>query len=353
MGIMTGNAIAPLRRISRRIAAIQSKFRYFSSADSSSQSLVNSLSALLNEGGSIVHGDNVDLTRYNTDWTRQYCGNSSIVVKPKTTSEVSHILRFCYKNNIPVVPQSGNTGLVGGSVPSGNDEIVMSMEKMNSILSFDPINGIITCESGLVLQDMQSFLEDNDHCSPLDLGAKGTCMIGGNISTNAGGQHFYRYGSMHANVLGLEVVLANESGAILNLMNKNRKDNTGYDLKHLFIGAEGTLGIITKAVLSCPRKAKARNVALLACESFEDVQLTLEYAKNHLGEILSAFEMMDENILNALSKSEKKVPIVRGDGQNYPFLLLIETQGKPCNLINLLLIRKLKLMCTLRFYNRT
>lgn len=150
-------------------------------------------------------------------------------------------------------------------------------------------------------------------------------MIGGNISTNAGGSYFYRYGSIHANIIGLEVVLAN--GTILDLMNVNRKDNTGYDLKHLFVGAEGTLGVITKVAISCPPLPKAKNTAFLACDTFKSVERTLQLAKQELGETLGAFEFMDKDVLDEVGK-QKPIPINKGSSDdNYQFCVLVETLG--------------------------
>ena len=173
-------------------------------------------------------------------------------MKPHSTNEISKIVKYCNDERIGIVPQGGNTGLVGGSVPTYSNEknnnhgsqIILSTENLNQIHHFDAHNGILICDAGCILQDLQTYLETqqpNPHMFPLDIGSKGTCRIGGNVSTNAGGQYYYRHGSLHATVLGLEVVTP--SGMILDLMNTNRKDNTGYDLKHLFIGAEGTLGM--------------------------------------------------------------------------------------------------------------
>jgi len=163
-------------------------------------------------------------------------------VRPQSTSEVSRILKYCNSRMIGVVPQGGNTGLTGGSVPL-ECEVVLSLENLRDIHSLDPTTGILTCDTGCILQNLLDFAAARDHLVPVDLGAKGTCQIGGNISTNAGGSFYFRYGSLHANIVGLEVVLAN--GDILNMgcTPANLKDNTGYDMKHLFIGAEGTLGV--------------------------------------------------------------------------------------------------------------
>jgi FAD/FMN-containing dehydrogenase len=163
-------------------------------------------------------------------------------VLPQSTQEVSSVLEYCNSRKLGVVPQGGNTGLVGGSVPI-NTEVVLSLEKMNDIHKIDPMTGILLCDAGCILQNLQDYAAEHDHLFPVDLGSKGTCQIGGNISTNAGGSFYYRYGSFNANVMGLEVVLAN--GDILNLGCDPAllKDNTGYNLKNLFLGAEGTLGV--------------------------------------------------------------------------------------------------------------
>jgi len=282
------------------------------------------LSAILNNReGAIINNADI-LEKYNSDWNGIWKGKSQYVVRPKTTEEVSSIMEYCNKEKIGVVPQAGNTGVVGGSVPV-SDELILSIEGLNEISSFDEDNGILTCGAGCILQTLQEKVESSwNHLVPIDLGSKGACMIGGNLSTNAGGQYLYRFGSIHANIIGLEVVLP--TGKILDLMSSNRKDNTGYDLKHLFIGAEGTLGIITKVGLSCPPLPKARNAAFLACETFEDVLQTLSCAKDELGEVLSAFEFMDEEVLNIVA-TEKTIPLTRGDGKNYRFCVLVETQG--------------------------
>jgi len=223
-----------------------------------------------------------------------------------------------------VVPQGGNTGLVGGSVPIA-DEIILSTKQMNRIEGFVG-DGILQCESGCILQELQDYAAERSLLVPVDLGAKGSCCIGGNVSTNAGGQYYYRYGSLHANVVGLEVVLP--SGEVLNLLSTNLKDNTGYDLKHLFIGAEGTLGVVTRVTICCPRMPSARNAVFLGCTTFQDVQKTLLLAKDCLGEILAAFEFMDEGVLDLVRK-KKRIPVTRDDTghHNYPYCVLLETHG--------------------------
>jgi D-2-hydroxyglutarate dehydrogenase len=214
--------------------------------------------------------DEERLSVANTDWLRKYIGTSQLLLLPKNTDEVSKILSYCNSRQLAVVPQGGNTGLVGGSVPV-YDEVVISLANMDKIISLDKVNGILTCEAGCVLENLNSFLENEGFIMPLDLGAKGSCQIGGNVSTNAGGLRFVRYGSLHGNVLGLEVVLAN--GTVLDMLATLRKDNTGYDLKHLFIGSEGSLGIVTKVSILTPAKLPSVNVAFLACNDYLSCQV--------------------------------------------------------------------------------
>nr|XP_028586784.1 D-2-hydroxyglutarate dehydrogenase, mitochondrial isoform X2 [Podarcis muralis] len=201
-----------------------------------------------------------ELKLFNVDWLKSVRGCSKILLKPRTTAEVSEILRYCHERNLAVNPQGGNTGLVGGSVPVF-DEIILSTALMNQIISFDDVSGILVCQAGCILENLNQYLEQLDFIMPLDLGAKGSCHIGGNVATNAGGLRLLRYGSLRGTVLGLEVVLAD--GSLLNCLASLRKDNTGYDLKQLFIGSEGTLGVITAVSILCPRKPKAVNLAFL------------------------------------------------------------------------------------------
>jgi len=267
--------------------------------------------------------DEAQLQQYNMDWTKKYKGNSKLVVRPKTTEEVSAILRYCNERKLAVVPQGGNTGLVGGSQPVF-DEIVVSFARMNKILSFDESYGILTCEAGCILQDLHSYLNERGYLMPLDLGAKGSCQIGGNLATNAGGIHFIKYNSLHANCMGLQVVVAN--GTILDNMGNLRKDNTGYDLKHLFIGAEGTLGAITRCGILCPPLPKYRHLALVSCRSFSDVVQILRLAKRELSDILQAVEFMDENSMHTtITQLGFKYPFE--SKKMYPFYCLVEVAG--------------------------
>ena len=262
-----------------------------------------------------------DLEPYNNDWMRKYRGHTKLVLKPSSTKDVSMVLKYCNENALAVVPQGGNSGLVGGSVPVF-DEIVVNMSRMNQVRSFNDVSGTLVADAGCILENVDLFLEGKDHIFPLDLGAKGSCQIGGNVATNAGGLRLLKYGSLHGNVLGIEAVMPD--GTIMDDLSLLRKNNTGYDLKQLFIGGEGTIGIITAVSILCPQRPKFRNVAYFGFESFEKVAQAFRAAKSQLSEILSAFELMDEYSQDLVQKvTQKKRPL-----QNqYPFYCLIETSG--------------------------
>jgi FAD/FMN-containing dehydrogenase len=280
---------------------------------------------LLGADSALVDGVNQDaqgdIEPFNEDWMHKYRGQCRLVLKPASTEDVSKILKYCNDNLLAVVPQGGNTGLVGGSVPVF-DEIVINMSRMNQIHSFDEVSGSLVVDAGCILEVADQFLAGKGYIFPLDLGAKGSCHIGGNVSTNAGGLRLLRYGSLHGTVLGVEAVLPD--GTIMNDLCTLRKNNTGYDLKQLFIGAEGTIGIITKIAIHCPQRSSAVNVAFFGLESYEKAQLAFREAKTQLSEILSAFELMDAD-------SQRFVHTVKGDRKplegEHPFYCLIETSG--------------------------
>uniref|UniRef100_A0A7S4NJF4 FAD-binding PCMH-type domain-containing protein n=1 Tax=Paramoeba aestuarina TaxID=180227 RepID=A0A7S4NJF4_9EUKA len=277
-----------------------------------------------NKGGVLTEED--DIQPFCKDWMGQYGGNKNVVLKPNSTEQVSSLLRYCSEQKIAVVPQGGNTGLVGGSVPLHNHEVILSLSRCNKIQSFDSTSGVVTCGSGVVLEDLDTYLADYGYRVPLDLGAKGTCQIGGNISTNAGGLRLLRYGSLHGTVLGAEVVTGD--GRVLDMRNSMRKNNTGYGLHHMFIGAEGTLGVITNISLLATRRLASEQVMFLAVPSFVSAVSVLRQAKEELGEILSAFEFLDQKSLDLVLEffPDYRYPLSINDN-NDNFYVLIETQG--------------------------
>ena len=278
----------------------------------------DSLSRIV-EGNIVTERD--DLLAYNTDWMRRCNAESKLVLKPNSTEQVSQILSHCNNERIAVVPQGGNTGLVGGGVPIDPNEVILSLSRMNKVIGFDPSLGVLTCEAGCVLENLDRYLENLGHCVPLDLGAKGSCQIGGNVSTNAGGLRLLRYGSLRGNVLGIEAVLAD--GSTVDCMSSLRKDNTGYDIKQLFIGSEGTLGVVTKVALLAPIKPAYTNVAMFSCGSYGELLKALSLAKSRLSEIVSALEFIDQEAMLVMERyMALSCPITQSR-----FFFFIETSG--------------------------
>ena len=254
--------------------------------------------------GDIVGAANVlsapeDTRPYFTDWRRQYTGSADCVVRPASTEEVARVVELCAEQRVAIVPQGGNTGLSGGSVPTGGTrEIVLALGRMNRIRELDRLNDTITVEAGCVLANVQRAADEAGRLFALSLAAEGSCQIGGNLSTNAGGVNVLRYGTAREQVLGLEVVLPD--GRVWNGLRGLRKDNTGYDLKQLFLGAEGTLGIITAAVLRLHPKPSASATAWIALESAAAAMELLAFLHERLGERLSAFELLARNCVEAV-----------------------------------------------------
>lgn len=228
---------------------------------------------------------------YEKEWRERFRGRARVVVRPASTEEVARVVRVCAEMGVGVVPQGGNTGLCEGAVPdlSGN-EVVLSLARMNRLRHIDPVNFTMTVEAGMVLQTIQERADEAGCFFPLSLGAQGSCQIGGNISTNAGGVGVLRYGSARALVLGLEVVLAD--GTVWDGLKSLGKDNTGYDLKQFFIGAEGTLGVITAAVLKMFPKPQDVQTAFCGLPDLESALPLLARARAWSGDQITAFELM-------------------------------------------------------------
>ncbi|HEY1944886.1 MAG TPA: FAD-binding oxidoreductase [Roseiarcus sp.] len=232
--------------------------------------------------------------RYSRDWSGDYVGSPALVVRPRTTEEVAQVVRLCAASQVSIVPQGGHTGLVGGATPSpASEEVIVSLERMNRIRQIDPLNFSMIAEAGCVLQSVQEAALEEDRYFPLALGAQGSCQIGGNIATNAGGLNVLRYGMMRDLVLGVEAVLAD--GQIWNGLRNLRKNNTGYDLKQLFLGSEGTLGVVTAAALKLFPRPTQVVTAFLAVESISAAMEIYGLARRDLSDLLSAFELIPRN----------------------------------------------------------
>ena len=283
---------------------------------------------LINRLGSFVGADNVlttasEMAPYLTDWRGRYHGSARCVVCPATTSEVSAIVRSCAQSGVAMVPQGGNTSHCGASIPDNSGEsVLISLSRMNKIRELDAANNTIIVEAGCILQSLQEAAFKADRLFPLSLAAEGSCQIGGNLSTNAGGVQVLRYGNTRELTLGLEVVLP--SGEVWNGLRGLRKDNTGYDLKQLFIGAEGTLGIITAAVMKLFPLQQAISTAWLAIKSPEIAIKLLADLQASFGATLTSCELLSDTALRLVLKN---IPGAHLPLSESPWHLLVELSG--------------------------
>jgi len=235
--------------------------------------------------------DSADMAPYLKEWRDLFTGKARAVARPSSTKQVAALLALARESGTPIVPQGGNTGLVGGQIPVADGrEIILSLGRMDKVRSIDPVSDTIIVEAGVTLSRVQDAADGVDRLFPLSLASEGSCTIGGNLSTNAGGTAVLAYGNSRDLCLGLEVVLAD--GRIWNGLRTLRKDNTGYDLKNLFIGAEGTLGVITAASLKLFPKPRARATAFLAVASPDQALALLHLARAEAGQQLTTFEIM-------------------------------------------------------------
>jgi len=252
-------------------------------------------------GAAHVLDTDADMQPFLTDWRGRFRGNAQAVIRPGSTQEVMQIVRLCQQFKVPVVPQGGNTGLVAGAVPDSTGRaIVLVLTRLNKIRNIDVANNTMTIEAGCILQTVQEAAAAALRLFPLSLAAEGSCTIGGNFATNAGGTAVLRYGNMRELCLGLEVVTA--QGEVWSSLRGLRKDNTGYDLRDLLIGSEGTLGIITAAVIKLFPQPKARVTALAAMASPQAALQLLMLAKTACGSALTGFELMSDVCLQLVAK---------------------------------------------------
>ena len=265
--------------------------------------------------------EDADTEPYLTDWRKRYTGKALAVVLPRTAHEVAQIVQLCASNQIAVVPQGGHTGFCGGATPDDSGkQIVLNLKRMNTIREIDVANQTITVEAGCILQAIQEKAAAQDFLFPLSLGAEGSCMIGGNLATDAGGTNVLRYGNTRDLCLGLEVVTA--KGEIWNGLKGLRKDNTGYDLRDLFIGSEGTLGIITAAVMKLYPLPISQWTTLVAANSVASTIALLNLFQKRATSLLTGFEMMTQE---SLALNEKHFPQMANPLKgNPPYTVLIE-----------------------------
>jgi FAD/FMN-containing dehydrogenase len=269
----------------------------------------------------VLTGDDTD--SYTLDWRGRYRGRALAVARPGSVETVAAVVRLCGQHKVPLVPQGGNTGLCGGATPdSDGNALVLSLARLNRVRGIDTDNDTITVEAGCILQAVQQAAQEAGRLFPLSLAAEGSCTIGGNLATNAGGTQVLRYGNTRDLTLGLEVVTAD--GDIWHGLRGLRKDNTGYDLRDLYIGSEGTLGIITAATLKLFPLPVARCTALLAVPSVEDGVQLLARARNGFGAALTGFELMAGNCLQAVVRlfPQQRLPFSGASAQSPWFALL-------------------------------
>ncbi|MES2937632.1 MAG: FAD-binding oxidoreductase [Pseudomonadota bacterium] len=282
------------------------------------EALLQALKTAVGDAHVLVDGD---LLAWEQDWRKRPRGKALAVVRPGSTQEVAAVVRACAAAGTPIVPQGGNTGLVGGSTPdTSGTQLVLSLARMNRVRGIDPANLTMAVDAGCVLQALQQAAESAGLLLPLSLAAEGSCTIGGNLATNAGGTQVLRYGNARELCLGLEVVTA--QGEVWSGLSGLRKDNTGYDLRDLFIGSEGTLGIITGATLKLHPLPAATLTAWAAVPSMDDAVALLELARRHTGPGLTGFEVMGRFALQLVARhfTQLRVPLL----DTAPYGVLLE-----------------------------
>ena len=279
--------------------------------------LLDDIRAAVGASG-LLTGD--DVTSRPASWLRPEPCRADAIVRPKDTDEIAAVLRLCHAANQSVIPMGGNTGLVEGATADARD-VILSLERMNAIEELDETACTMTVQAGVPLHTVQERAADAGLLFPVDFGARGSAQIGGAISTNAGGNAVIRYGMMREQVLGLEVVLAD--GTVVSSMNRLLKNNAGYDLKQLFIGTEGTLGIVARAVLRLRPALRSRNTAMVAVEDYANVPKLLKSLGSTLGGTLSAFEVLWKDFYDTVVIDRHAAPLAA----DYPWYVLIEARG--------------------------
>lgn len=283
----------------------------------SAEQLRQELAHILDAAGCQTGAD-ID-ERYKCDWEGTRRGEPLAVLRPQNPEAVAEVMRVLDRLKLAIVVQGGRTGVVHGAIPE-QGEVVLSLERLNQIENIDEDAGTALVQAGVPLQRLQEAAESHGWFFPVDIGARGSAQIGGTISTNAGGNRVLRYGMMRSSVIGLEVVLAD--GTVISRLHGLLKDNAGYDLKHLFIGTEGTLGVVTRAIVQLQPKPKSSHTALVACQRFADVLGLLKICRQTFGPSLTSFEVMWDNYFNFVTEDLKlgRSPF----RERYKFFVLVE-----------------------------
>lgn len=292
------------------------------SKHSASSDLIARLAAIVGADNAI--SDPAEQAPYLKEWRDLYVGRTPLIVKPASTEEVSRVLALAHAEGVGVVPQGGNTGLVGGQIPhEAGDEIVLSLARMTRVREIDPAGTFMTVEAGVPLAEVQRRAREAGRMFPLGLASEGSATIGGNLATNAGGHAVLAYGTTRALVSGIEVVLAD--GSVWNGLKALKKDNTGYDLRDLFVGSEGTLGIITAATLKLFPEPEERAAAFVAVPRLDALLPFFQLAEGRAGPALTAFEFMSELLLSFVVRHMPGCRAPLADGS--PWYVLMEVSG--------------------------
>ena len=294
-----------------------SKFPLFANLSKSHVSFFQSILS----PNELIYDDASQLNKFNKDFYGKFIGESKLVLLPSKSVQISSILSYCNEKKLPIALQGGNTGSIGSSTPVF-DELILSLRNMNKIYQFDTHNEVLSCEAGCLSRDLDNYLKDFGYEFPLKLNSKDS-MIGGNIATNAEGKYFRIHGELRENLRSLEVVLAD--GTILNMDLMKSKNIPGFGINNLFLGSQGTLGVITKCEILCKKISKKKKLVIFICENFDQVLSLYQLGNNHLGFNLSAFDFIDPNSFQLLwEEISSSIKLSSSDGNQNSYMVIME-----------------------------